>query len=161
VLLIALPFLIGLLLKAVLFFASGKIQKNALDELDSESQVLSDGQKNVVLAVVGISTASLTAASTLVTSLATFLVAALKYHQRWIWIFWGFDLGLSIILWLYIRRRKQPYQRVFGLKAGTFILLLACLLDAFGLIPTLIAANEKATANCETMIVIEKMDELA
>jgi len=161
VFLIALPFVIGILLKVILFLASGKIQKNALDELDSKSKVLSDPQKKVVLAVVGISTATLTAASTLVASLVTFLVVALKYHQKWIWILWGLDLGLSVILWLYIRRRKQPYQSVFGLKVGTFILLLSGLLDTFGLIPTIIAASNKPTGNCVTMIVVEKVDELA
>jgi hypothetical protein len=158
---VALPFVIGILLKLILFLASGKIQKNALDELDSESKLLSDGQKKVILAVVGISTATLTAASTLVASLGTFLVVALKYHQKWIWILWGLDLGLSFILWLYIRRRKQPYQRVLRLKVATFILLLSGLLDTLGLIPTIIAARDKPTGNCVTMVVVEDVAELA
>ncbi|HVR25061.1 MAG TPA: hypothetical protein VMU26_17255 [Candidatus Polarisedimenticolia bacterium] len=159
VILVVLPFVIGILLKVTLFLVSGKIQKNALDQLDSESGVLTTGQKNVVLAVVGTSTASLTAASTLVSSLVTFLVVALKYQQKWIWILWGLDLALSSILWLYIRRRKEPYKRVFRLKVGTFILLLSGLLDTLGLIPTVIAARDKPAGNCVTMVVVEKTDQ--
>ena len=122
---------------------------------------MSEGQKNVVLAVVGNSTVSLTAASTLVTSLITFLVVALKYQQRWIWILWALDLVLSCILWFYIRRRRRPYQLVFGRKASTFILILSCSLDTFGLIPTIIAASNKATGNCVTMMLVEKVEILA
>jgi hypothetical protein len=143
-----LPFLAGILLKVGVFFRSGAAQKQALEKLDADSKVLSEGQKMVILAVVSLSTASITAASTLMTSLVALLVVALKYEHPWLWACWGFDLLLSAILWFYIKSRKEPYQKAFGLKVGTFILLLSGLLDGVGLMPTLVAARAGTPQNC-------------
>jgi hypothetical protein len=150
IVLAVLPFLAGILLKVGVFFRSGIAQRGALEQLDAESRVLRDGQKKVILAVVGLSTASITSASTLITSLVALLVVALKYRHGWLWLCWGADLLLSAGLWFFIRSRKEPYQKAFGLKVGTFILLLSGLLDTVGLIPTLVAARAHTTQNCPT-----------
>lgn len=145
-----LPFAAGILLKVTVFFRSGGAQRAALDKLEAghkkpgDPEVLSDGQRSVVLAILGVSTASITAASTLITSLVTFLIVALKYQQRWIWGCWILDLLCSAGLWFYIKTRKQPFQRVLKCKVGTFILLLSGFLDALGLVPTIVALRVTA-----------------
>jgi nicotinamide riboside transporter PnuC len=143
------PFVLGILLKISIFFLSGYMQRKALGRLlderttTSDPAVLTPKQKNVVLAVLGFSTRSITAASTLVTSLVAFLAIALKYREQWIWHWWSLDLILSLGLWAYIATRRQPDQSVLRLRVGNFMLLLACLLDVLGLIPTIIAAQPK------------------
>jgi hypothetical protein len=142
-----LPFAAGIILKVAVFVLSSGAQKAALERLEEghkkepNSGILTDGQRKVILAVLGLSTASIAAASTLITSLVAFLVVALKYHQKWIWGCWVLDLLFSVGLWLYIKNHKQPYQRVWKLKVGTFILLLSSFLDALGLISTIVALH--------------------
>jgi len=149
-----LPFCVGITIKTVVFILSSGAQKTALETLEqghkkeSSSTVLTAGQRNVLLSALSLSTASITAASTLITSLVAFLVVALKYQQRWIWGCWIVDLLFSIVLWRYIRSRKEPYQRVWKLKVGTFLLLLSGVLDAAGLVPTVIATRNQAQQNC-------------
>ena len=145
VVLAVLPFITGIILKVCVFLLSGGIQEAALNKLllaglpKGSSPALDEGQKKVVFAVLGLSTASLTAASTLIASLITFLIVVVKHPQPWVWGVWMLDLVLSACLWFYIQTRKRPDQAVFHLKAGTFLLLLSGLLDGLGLISTIAA----------------------
>lgn len=153
---LAVPFAAGIILKVFVFIVSSGTQKAALARLEeghkkaTSSAVLTDGQRNVVLSVLGLSTATITAASTLITSLVTFLIVALRYQQKWIWGCWVLDLVLSTVLWFYIKSRKQPYQRVWRLKVSTFLLLLSGLLDALGLVPTIVATRRAASPKCSS-----------
>ncbi len=158
--LVVIPFVAGIILKVAVFCVSGKAQRAALEKLEAghkgkkDPDVLTEGQKLVVLAVVGLSTASIVGASTLITSLVTFLVVAVRYQHGWIWVFWSFDLVLSIVLWLYIRGCKEPYQQVCGLKVGTFILVLASFLDALALVPTMVALRANSTQNRPSQVAL-------
>jgi ATP/ADP translocase len=140
-LLVTLPFMLGILLKIVVFALSGRTQEAAFKRLDPDDKILSTGQKKVILAVVGLSTASLTAGSTILTSLVALLIVVLKSHKGWMWGCWALDLTLSLALWWFISSRKEPYQTLWGLKVGTFILLLSGTLDALGLVPAILTTR--------------------
>jgi hypothetical protein len=146
VVLAVLPFVTGLVLKVCVFLLSGNVQEAALNKLLlghlQGKPALDEEQKKVVLGVMGFSTASLTAASTLIASLITFLVVAIKHPLPWVWGVWILDLVLSACLWIYVQTRKHPDEPVFRLKAGTFLLLLSGLLDGLGLISTLVATQK-------------------
>jgi hypothetical protein len=148
IVLAVLPFVTGLVLKVCVFLLSGNIQEAALNKLllghlpKDGGPALDENQKKVLLGVIGFSTASLTAASTLIASLITFLVVAIKHPLPWVWWVWILDLVLSASLWVYVQTRKHPEEPLFRLKAGTFLLLLSGLLDGLGLISTLVATQK-------------------
>jgi uncharacterized membrane protein YqjE len=143
-----LPYLAGILLKVVVFLVTPKAQATAMAELVAghkpvDGKGLSEGEQNVILAVIGYSTASIAAASTAIMSLIALLVIALKHHQCWIWECWGVDLLLSICVCAYIYRLKGPHDPILKMSIGTFILVLSAGLDVFALVVTVLSLNAK------------------
>lgn len=144
-----LPYLTGLLLKVAVFCLSPIAQKSALRDLvQSHKPVSADPfstpeEESVILAVVGYSTASITAASTVISSLVALLVIALKHHQCWIWECWALDAVMSSLMWVFIYRLKGPHQPILKLSVGTFILTLSGGLDLFALAITVFSLNAK------------------
>jgi uncharacterized membrane protein YqjE len=141
-----LPYLAGILLKVVVFLVTPKAQAAAMTELveghkPASGPALSEGQGNVILAVIGYSTASITATSTTIMSLIALLVIAMKHHQCWIWECWGVDLLLSICVCACIYRLKGPHQPILKMSVGTVILLLSAGLDVFALVVTVLSLN--------------------
>ena len=136
------PYITGILLKIIVFFVSSRTQKSAFDKLvdarrpEGVKAALDEGQRGVVLAVLGYSTRTLTGASTMITSLVALLAVALKNHQPWLWWCWGADLFLSAIVWFVIYRLKGPQQQIAKMNVGTFVLILSAMLDILALIVT-------------------------
>jgi hypothetical protein len=143
-----LPYLAGILMKVAVFCLSPLAQKAALKYLveghkPPNKEALSTGEQNVILAVVGYSTASITAASTVIMSLIALLVIALKHHQCWLWECWAVDAILSSCMWALIYRLKGPHQPILKMSVGTFILVLSTGLDIFALVLTVLSLNAK------------------
>lgn len=143
-----LPYLAGILMKVAVFCLSPLAQKKALKDLvesrkPTNGDALSTGDQNVILAVVGYSTASITAASTVIMSLVALLVIALKHHQCWLWECWAVDAVLSSCMWVLIYRLKGVHDAILKMSVGTFILVLSTGLDIFALVLTILSLNAK------------------
>jgi len=137
IVLVVLPFGVGLLIKILTFVFSSRVQRSELNDLLKESTVggkappLDENGAAVVLTVLGMSTQFITAGSTFLSSMVAFLVIVLRHHHGWLWGCWISAAALAIIGWTLIYRRKQPYKTIMGISVGRFAFLACCAFDVF------------------------------
>jgi hypothetical protein len=135
IVLVVLPFGVGLLIKILTFVFSSRVQRSELNNLLKQSTVagnppaLDENGAEVVLTVLGMSTQFITAGSTFLSSMVAFLVIALRHHQGWLRGCWISAAVLAIIGWTLIYKRKQPYKTIMGIPVGTFVFLACCAFD--------------------------------
>jgi hypothetical protein len=135
IVLVVLPFGVGLLIKVLTFVFSSRVQRSELNNLLKQSTVggkapeLDGKGAEVVLAVLGMSTQFITAGSTFLSSMVAFLLIVLRHHQSWLWGCWISAAVLAIVGWTLIYKRKQPYKTIIGIPVGTFVFLACCAFD--------------------------------
>jgi hypothetical protein len=138
-----LPFLIGIIFKLFTYLNGGRVQEEAIQEMVAKRTppVLTSGQIAVVVKTANFATRSLTAASTLITSLLALLILALKYPYPLIWGFFGFDVLLALFVWIKVARHRGSWEVAWNVKIGEFLMLMSFVIDAVGVTASAIATS--------------------
>ena len=138
-----LPFLIGIILKLFTYLYGGRIQEEAIQEMVGKytPPALTRGQIAVAVKTANFATRSLTAASTLITSLLALLILALKYPDPLIWGFFGFDVLLAVFVWIKVARHRGSWEVAWNVKIGEFLMLMSFVVDAVGVTASAIATT--------------------
>lgn len=135
-----LPFVISIVLKILGYRTGGAAQKKAIKKLLDErigTPQLDDDQIDVVLGAANFAVRSFTAASTLIASLIALFIVALKYQHPFVWGCFAVNVLLAVFVWIRVHKHTGTWHDIWSLPVGEFVLWMAFLVDAIGLIASI------------------------